>query len=307
MQTRRRDAACGSLAHMNAQSVARLVALSSILLAACGGRDIPLHSGYKSAKAKPWKKPKNLALNEKFEGKIDGELNYSTYKRARWYAVQLPSAGELALALEITPPADAEDFDLAMEVFDPGNRVIAKADLEEEDAKETTKKRTVEIAAPGRYLIQMYLQGRMDIAEYELQLAFTPKPGEMKTDFPASVQFIDELPQVPLTDDTPADRRPKVIAHTGRRPPSPPKKDPVVVAPTASTSFSGMVLKVIVVGDGTEITFSRSEGVSTGMKGRVVGVQSGGFTVGNCTDRSCKGVVKATPDQIGAGKVIISQ
>ena len=292
--------------NMNAQSVARLVALSSILLAACGGRDIPLHNGYKSTKAKPWKKTKNLALNEKFEGKIDGELNYGAYKRARWYAVQLPSAGELALALEITPPADAEDFDLAMEVFDPGNRVIAKADLDEEDAKETTKKRTVEIAAAGKYLIQIYLQGRMDIAEYELQLAFTPNPGELKTDFPASVAFIDDLPQVPLTDDTPADRRPKVIAHTGRRPPPVVKKGPVVIAPPAATTFSGMVLKVIVVGDGTEITFSRAEGVNSGMKGRVVGVQNSGFTVGNCSDRSCKGVVKATPDQIGAGKVSIS-
>lgn len=291
---------------MNAKSVARLVAMSSILVAACGGRDVPLHNGYKSAKAKPWKKPKNLALNEKFEAKIDGELNYATYKRARWYAVQLPSAGELALNLEITPPADAEDFDLAMEVFDPGNRVIAKADLEEEDAKETTKKRLVEITAPGRYLLQIYVQGRMDTAEYELQLAFTPKPGELKTDFPASVAFIDDLPQVPLTDDTPADRKPKVIAHTGRRVPSPPKKDPVVVAAPASTSFSGMVLKVIVVGDGTEITFSRAEGVNPGMKGRVVGVQNSGFAVGNCSDRSCKGVVRATPDQIGAGKVSIT-
>ncbi len=291
---------------MNARSVTRLVALSLVLFAACGGRDIPLHSGYKSAKAKPWKKPKNLTLNEKFEGKTDGELNYGAYKRARWYALQLPSAGELALALEVTPPADAEDFDLAMEVFDPGNHVIAKADADEEDAKETSKKRSVEITAPGKYLIQVYLQGRMDSAEYELQLAFTPKPGELKTDFPASVAFLDDLPQVPLTDDTPANRKPKVIAHTGRRPSPPPKKDPVVVAPPSSATFSGMVLKVIVVGDGTEITFSRAEGVNPGMKGRVVGVQNSGFAVGNCSDRSCKGVVKATPDQIGAGKVSIS-
>ena len=291
---------------MNAYRVARLLAISSLLLAACGGRDIPLHNGYRSAKAKPWKKTKNLTLNDKFEGKTDGELNYGAYKRARWYALQLPSAGELALALEITPPPDAEDFDLAMEVFDTGNRVIAKADIEDEDAKETTKKRSVEIAEPGKYLIQVYLQGRMDIAEYELQLAFTPKPGELKTDFPASVAFVDELPQVPLTDDTPANRKPKVIVRTGRRTPPQTKKDPVVVAPPASTSFSGMVLKVIVVGDGTEITFSRAEGVNPGMKGRVVGVQNSGFAVGNCTDRSCKGVVRATPDQIGAGKVSIS-
>jgi len=293
---------------MNARRVAQLLALSSVLFAACGGRDIPLHSGYKSAKAKPWKKPKNIALNEKFEGKADGELNYAAYKRARWYALQLPSAGDLTLNLEVTPPADAEDFDLAIEVFDPGNRIIAKADAEEEDAKETTKKRTVEIAEPGKYLIQLYLQSRMDIAEFELQVAFAPKPGELKTDFPASVAFVGELPQVPLTDDTPADRKPKVATHTGKRPTGPTKpKDPKpVTPPPTATTFSGSVLKVVVVGDGTEITFSRAEGVNPGMKGRVAGVQSGGFTVGNCSERSCKGVVHATPDQIGAGKVIIS-
>jgi hypothetical protein len=278
------------------------------LLTSCGGRDIPLHTGYKSEKSKPWKKAKGIAFNEKFEAKIDGDLNYSEYKRARWYALQVPASGDLNLTLEVTPGAEIEDLDMAMEVFDTSNRVIAKADSEDEDTKETTKKRTVALPTAGRYLIQVYLQGRMDIGEFELQVAFAPRPGELKTDFPASVAFVGDLPQVPLTDDTPADRKVKVA---GRKPrPTEPRKpkEPKVVAtaPTTNTTVGGAVMKVVIAGDGTEITFTRGTGVETGMSGRVVGLSSGGFTVGACSDRSCKAVVKATPDQIGAGKVAIN-
>ncbi len=53
--------------------------LVALLSAACGGPGIPAHSGYKQAKAQPWKKAKVIALDEKLEGKADGELDYREY------------------------------------------------------------------------------------------------------------------------------------------------------------------------------------------------------------------------------------
>src|SRR5262245_5925957 len=142
----------------------RIVLASMLVAAACGGPQIPTHNGYKSEKVKPWKKPKTLAWDEKMEVKTDGELSYPDQRRARWYALELPAAGELTLKLEVTPPGDAvnEDFDLAMEVLDPGYRVIGKADSEEEDVGELAKTRTLLDLQPGNYLVHVYLQGRMD-------------------------------------------------------------------------------------------------------------------------------------------------
>src|SRR5690606_503981 len=109
-----------------------VLVLASLALAvpACGGPKVPAHSGYKSEKAKPWNKPKVLRLDqEKLEAKASGELSYRDFRRARWFAIDLPANGELTLKLEITPPGDEinEEFDLAMEVLDPGFRVISKS------------------------------------------------------------------------------------------------------------------------------------------------------------------------------------
>ena len=53
-----------------------------------------------------------------------------------------------------------------MEILDPGYRVIAKSDLEEEDAHELTKSKTLYDLAPGKYLIHLYLQSRLDTADF---------------------------------------------------------------------------------------------------------------------------------------------
>jgi hypothetical protein len=270
--------------------------------AACGGPDVPVHSGYKSAKAKPWKKPKALAFDDKLEAKAEGELDYGDYRRARWYALDLPSHGELSLRLEITPPGDAvnEDFDLGVEVLDPGFRVISKSDLEDEDAGELTKSKTLFDLVPGKYMIHVYLQGRMDTADYVLRATFkATASADVKTNFPADVEFLPSLAMVPLDDDTPKSYRPPttVVTKVTRRP----RKDPKVEKPDAPATISARIIGLKVAGGNVEITLGRGTAstppATDGMKAKVAGI-AGVVSIGSCSERTCKAVVQGTPDQI---------
>lgn len=287
----------------------RRIVLALVVLGACGGPQIPLHSGYKTDKVKPWKKPKAIALDaEKQEGKAEGDLNYGEYKRAKWFSIDVPANGELDLRLEITPPGEEtnEDFDLAMEVLDPGYRVISKSDLEDEDAHELNKVKTLYDLAPGKYLVHLYLQGRRDTADFVLRAAFKrTAAAEVKSDFPTKVAFIPPLPMVPLNDDTPKSYKPpttaivKIKKGTPRNTtPTPPKPDKTPVA----TAKSARVIGLSVVSGGTLITvgIGTAQEVAAGWKGKIAGVQ-GGFTLSDCNERTCKATVAATPDQIKAG------
>ena len=155
-------------------------ALVSLLLivAACGGAQIPMHNGYKGGnKAKPWKKAKALKFDDKMEAKSQGELSYAEMKRAAWFVVDLTSAGQLDLKLDITPPGDSGDdeFDLGFEVFDPGNRVIARSNKEEgDDTGEIQKSKSLKDLEPGKYMIHLYLQDRRDSCDYVLRATFHP-------------------------------------------------------------------------------------------------------------------------------------
>lgn len=285
----------------------RRIVLALVVLGACGGPQIPVHSGYKSDKVKPWKKPKAIALDpEKLEGKTEGDLNYAGYKRAKWFSIDVPANGELDLRLEITPPGDEanEDFDLAMEVLDPGYRVISKSDLEDEDAHELNKVKTLYDLAPGKYLVHLYLQGRRDTADFVLRAAFKrTAAAEIKSDFPTKVAFVPALPMVPLNDDTPKSYKPPTTAivkikRGTPRTPTPPKPDKTPVA----TPKSARVIGLSVVTGGTLITLGigTAQDVAAGWHGKIAGVQ-GGFTLSDCSERTCKATVAATPDQIKAG------
>lgn len=269
------------------------------LLVACGGTKVPLHSGYKNDKSKPWKNPKQIKLDDKGEGKADGALNYASMSRARWYAIQLPSHGELTIRLEITPPGDEtnEDFDLALEVLDPGYRVIAKSDKEEEDAGELTKTKTLFDLEPGKYFIHLYLQGRLDSGDYNLKANFKPtKAGDKPSDFPAQVAFVDALPMVPLNDDTPKTYRPPTTVVTTRtRPPKAPPKKP---DEKPVTVLNARIVGVSVIGGGTRIVLGRGTltGAASGMKAKLNGI-NGVFPI-ECNENTCAAVVAATPDQI---------
>jgi hypothetical protein len=284
-----------------------------MLLIACGGVQIPEHSGYKSDKAKPWKKAKTLKFDDKNEAKVEGDLSYLQMKRATWFAVDLSTPAALDLRLEITPPGDAvnDDFDLAMEVLDPGYRVVSKSDLEEEDAHELNKTRSLVDLAPGRYLIHLYLQGRLDSADFILHAVMKPTSSSVgKSDFPSKVAFPTALAMVPLNDDTPKTYKPVtpvVVTHTNHR--KPPTTPTPPVTPPPVTTFNAQIIGMSVVAGGTQITIGRGTkgGAAPGMKGKVNGVAQGAFTLGACTDRACTATLDhITPDQIkGAGSVTI--
>jgi hypothetical protein len=267
-----------------------------VLLVACGGPKIPTHSGYKNDKSKPWKNAKQIKLDPKNEGKADGTLSYGNHTRARWYYLQLPSHGELSFKVEITPPGDEvnEDFDLAVEVLDPGYRVIGKSDKEEEDAGELVKNKTLFDLEPGKYYLHLYLQGRMDSADYLVKATFKPTAGEQKSDFPAQVAFVPSLPMVPINDDTPRTYRPPVVVTQTRRPPPKPK-DPEKPVQTVLTA---RIVGVSVAGNNTKLILGRGTNTDarSGMKAKLNGI-SGAFPI-ECTENTCTTVVSATPDQI---------
>jgi hypothetical protein len=278
-------------------------ALVSVMLVGCGGTAIPQHDGYKSAKATPWKKARTLKFDDKGETKQEGDLSYPDMRRAAWFLADLATPGSLDLRVEITPPGDAvnDEFDLGFEVLDPGNRVVVRSDLEEgEGAKDLIKSRTLKDLVAGKYLIHLYLQGRLDTADYVLRASFKPSSlNDGKSDFPAQVKFVPSLPMVPLNDDTPKNYRPPntTVVHASHKPIT--KPDPQPAAATMSARIIGM----IVVAGGTQITIGRgtasSPPATAGMKGKVVGVPSGNFNVAACNERSCTAVLQGvTPDQV---------
>jgi len=289
------------------------VTLLLLIVAACGGTQIPMHNGYKGGdKAKPWKKSKTLKWDDKLEAKAEGDLSYIEMRRAAWFTADLPQNGELDLRLEVTPGDNVgDDFDLAIEIMDAGYRVIAKSDSEEGDAGQLTKQKSLLDLEPGKYYIHLYLQGRLDSADYVLKAAFKPAAATQgKSDFPAQVSFLPPLPMVPINDDTPKNYKPPtttVVVHTTRHPKEPPpKKD----APPPAATLTARIIGVSVVSGGTQITIGRgtATGAKAGMQGKVNGLSSGSFTIASCNERACTATVSATPDQVnhGAGSVVLT-
>ena len=276
-----------------------------------------MHNGYKGGdKAKPWKKAKALKFDDKMEAKAQGELNYATYKRAAWFVADLPSAGQLDLKLEITPPGEGGDdeFDLGFEVLDPGNRVIARSNKEEgDDTGEIQKSKSLKDLEPGKYMVHLYLQDRRDSCDYILRATFKPMNTVGNSDFPAQVAFMPNLPMVPLQDDTPKGYKSPtapttvVVKHkpTGPKEPKPPKEP---VPPPSTAPKTARIIGMQVSGGMTQITIGvgTKGGAAVGMKGKIPNVATGDFELTSCNERACTASVKATPDQIkGAGSVTL--
>jgi len=298
-------------------AMGRLPVLLLLIVAACGGAQVPQHNGYKGgSKAKPWLKAKGLKFDDKSEAKAEGELSYAEKKRAAWYVVDLTSPGQLDLKLEIVPPGEGtnEDFDLGFEVLDPGNRMIARSDKNEgDDSGEIQKSKSLLDLEPGKYLVHLYLQGRMDSCDYVLRATFKGMNTVGKSDFPSQVAFPQSLPQVPLQDDTPKSYKPPtptvvVVKKTGPKthsPPPPPKEE----KPAPVAALNARIIGMQVMGGSTQITIGRgtSGGAAVGMKGKITGVPTGSFSLAACNERTCTATVSATPDQIkGSGSVVLT-
>ncbi len=166
---------------------------AGLLLVGCSSQQIPQHTGYKGKKPTPWTKPKVIELDEELAAKVEGEVDYGTYKRAKWFALTLPGPGSLTIDFEVVPNNDAE-MDLAFEVLDKNHRVLTRADADAEDVNEQKKQRKLDDLDEGTYLIHVYLQGRLDAADFELKLKFARGEKPWKSDFPQSGAYLAELP-----------------------------------------------------------------------------------------------------------------
>ena len=278
-----------------------------LAIAACGGPQVPMHNGYKSPKAQPWLKAKDFKLtdnNGSQEAKAEGDLSYRAQKRAAWFNINLAKQSVVDIMVEDTPPGDAvnDNFDLGIELLDPGNRKVVRKDLEEGDETNADKKTIKKELEPGHYFLHLYLQSRMDTCDYSVHIKITPTaPALAKSDFPAQVLMLNPLAQIPINDDAPRNYKPPtptvVVTHkpvvkgTPKPPPQP-----------AVTTISARIIKTAVVGNGTQITVGRGTetGASNGMKGKINGINNASFQLDNCSSRSCTAVVQGvTPDQIG--------
>jgi hypothetical protein len=284
------------------------IASMALGLSACGPT-IPGHNGYKSAKATPWRNPKLIKLDDNREGKVDGELDYPTQKRAKWYAIDLPTAGDLQVTVEANPSNDNGDFDLGMEIVGPGNRVLAKADLDDEDARELTKTRSAAGLDAGRVLLHLFLQGRLDNSDFEVKVKFASKVTEAASNFPAQVPYLPSLALVPVIDDSPegSGKKPPVKRPgPGPRRPTP-TKEPKVEEP--KTKVTAKVLRATMSDKSTSLVLSAGsdDGVADGWRGVVSGVKGISFTVRNVTQRTCKAVIEGvTAEQVTGHSVTLS-
>ena len=274
-------------------------------VAACGGQQIPQHNGYRETTTKPWKKFKTLKFDEKGESKTDGDLSYPDRRRAAWFGIDLAAPSNLTIRLDITPPGDAvnDDFDLGLEVLDPANRPVVRKDAEEGDSQhDLNKTADLKDLPPGHYLLHLYLQGRLDSAEYTIHASLkSAASAEVKSDFPSQVAFVGPLAMVPVTDDTPKNYKPPtttpvvVTHHHGAAPPPPPK------TPPPAASVSARIIAVSAGSSGTTITVARgtAAGAHNGETGKVVGVSGASFSLANCNERACQATLTGvTTDQI---------
>lgn len=286
------------------------VALSAVL-AACGGTDVPTHSGYKNPKATPWRKPTVLLLDDQGEAEVDDSLSYPKRMRARWFAVDVPSGGQLEVQVQTEPQGD-RDVDLAFEVLNEGYEVLVRADRDEEDAGEEQKSRTLKELRPGRYYVHVYAQRRLDEADFSLSLMFKPGAAAAEaSNFPASVAFVGALADVPAVDDGPPPgpppKKPCKGARCKKRPPEEPKEpEPQVkalkarVAGIVSTSAGGTLIR---------IDRGSQQGVAVGWKGAVESrdgkpIAGGSFEVSRVTAAESFGTVKASANSVTQAKYV---
>ncbi|HEU5058979.1 MAG TPA: hypothetical protein VFU21_20740 [Kofleriaceae bacterium] len=281
-------------------------------LAACGGTDVPTHSGYKTPKATPWRKPTVLLLDDQGEAEVDDSVSYPQRSRARWFAVDLPTDGHLEIQVQTEPHGD-RDVDLAFEVLNEGYEVLVRADRDEEDAGEEQKSRKLAQLRPGRYYIHVYAQRRLDEADFTLGILFRPGAAAARaSNFPASVAFVGALPDVPAVDDAPPPGPPPKKPCKGpkckKRPPEPPPDTPDTPPKAVRARVAGIVSATA---GGTQIRIDRgsAQGVAVGWKGSVESrdgkpIAGGSFEVSRVTAAESFGTVRASANSVTEAKYV---
>jgi hypothetical protein len=284
------------------------LAIALAVGAGCGGPDVPAHGGYQSPKARPWRSPTVLQLDEQLEAEVDDAVSYPRRQRARWYAVDLPGFGELEVKMAVAELSDERDVDLALEVLDESYRIVAKADREEDDAGDEQKIRTLKGLSPGRYYVHVYAPRRMDAADFTLQLTFRPRASTRSSNFPASVAFIGALPDVPLEDDAPR-AAPVVKKCKGSRCR---KREPKVEdAQPPPRAVRARIAGIVDSGKGVQIRINQgaNQGIEVGWKGTVVSregkaIPAGSFEVSRVSPGESFGTVRASADSVTSAKYV---
>jgi hypothetical protein len=291
-----------------------ILAAAASMLVGCGGVPIPTHAGYKSKNAEPWKKPKEIKLDANNVGKADGDLDYKEFRRAKWYVVNIPRDGDLSVNLEVTPPGE-DKFDLAMEVLDSNWNVLTKSDKDDDDGFELKKAKNLIELRPGAYYIHLYLEGRLDTAEYELQVKYAPgSPAiDPNDNFPHEVAFVPDLPVVPLQDDTPVTKPTGGGGHGGHGGGGGGGHTTTTTTTTTTTGggppVAARIVDVRIGGSGTQITINKGTdaGLKDGSKGSIDGVKGGSFEAFGCSPTRCKGNVSASVDEVNrSGKATVN-
>lgn len=296
--------------------------LAVAFAAACGGADIPEHNGYKSAKSRPWQRPTVLELDDALEAEVDDSVSYPKRQRARWFAIDLPTHGELEVQVTVVGLVEDREVDLAFEVLDEGYQTLAQANRDEDDAGDEQKSRTVKGIAPGRYYIHVYAERRLDEADFTLQVAFRGGLGgggpsdEGSPNFPASVSYITALPDVPAVDDAPAapppEPAPVVKKCKGSRCKKKPEPRPTAEPQPQQKAIRARIAGIVsVTSGGTLIRIDRGsqQGIKVGWKGSVVtsagaAIPSGSFEVSKVSQGESFGTVRATADSVTAAKYV---
>jgi hypothetical protein len=285
----------------------------ALLPAACGGADVPDHNGYKSSKSRPWQSPVVLEFDQSNEAEVDDTISYPARQRARWYAVDLPSSGELEVQVSTASFAEDHTIDLAFEILDEGYQVLAQANRDEDDAGDETKTRLIGGLKPGRYYVHIYAQRRLDEADFTLQLAFRSDLQEADSNFPASVAFIGALPDIPAVDDTPAGQPPRVVKKCKGA--ACKKRPPATRTTTANPGVKAIRARVAgivkVTAGGTQIRIDRgsAQGVNAGWNGAVVtregnAIPGGSFQVSRVTPAESFATVRASAEAVTGAKFV---
>lgn len=272
---------------------------------ACGPR-APAHNGYRPNRIEPWTKAKKLEWSDDLETEVDDKVSYPDRRRARWYEVELPHYGELELKLSSTQLGEPKpDFDLAFEVLNASGRVLARAGVEEDDAGEETKERTITEMPAGVYLVHVYAQERTDAAEFNLQIAFKRLPPPDTSTFPDEVPYVGALAAVPPVDDAPPP-----VTRRRRRRDRPPRRDPQPEQP-AVKALKVRIANITARGGRTAIRIAagKNRGVAVGWSGSVVtrggkSISNGGFKVTKVTATESYASVRASADAVNAAKYV---
>jgi hypothetical protein len=271
---------------------------------ACGP-SIPQHTGYPEGKTQPWTAAKEITLNDRLEGEGKGELNYANRARARWFSIDLPYDGELALVT--TFDADNAGADIGVEILDEGFNVRAQGTNDDDEGR-PKKVRSAKDLNKGKVYVHVYVLGKKDSLDFRVRAQLKPILRDVApAGFPGNIPNTPMIAAVPATDDAP--RR-----GGGKTPPKPPEPKPVpVVEDTEVGSVKARVLEYSESGDRVKLTINRGSdnGIEKGWTGYVIDsatkrrLSGSDFTVNVVKPQECEGTAKISLSQAQAHRQVV--